>query len=53
MPGNRFLQPGDRFIKAVLAHVDKPEIVQRVPFRVAANFPAYVKRPQIAFGRRI
>src|ERR1700722_922924 len=53
MPGNRFLKPGDRLIEAVLAHVDEPEIVQRMPFRVAANFAAYGERLLIPLGRRV
>src|SRR5216683_8168241 len=53
MPGNRFLQPGDRLIEPVLARVGEPEIVQRVPFRVAANLAAYVERLQMPLGRRV
>src|ERR1700722_15259530 len=49
----RFLESGDRFIKTALPRVDNPEIVQRVPLRQAANFAAYVKRLQIALGRRV
>ena len=49
----RLHKAGDRLIKAVQSQEDEPEIVQRMPFGMSADFACYVASLDIALHGRI